>query len=699
MKSLIHIFLTGVVSLSALASCDTVLVDIEEPSADQEAEGIPVPLELMCEPLDTELDEPESKSLHDISSLKKISNANYYLFRNDVLVKQEYVGDMENFAVIVPDRDAKYNLYIVTNVGEKKISESVTESGIAAAVHMDYESKSKYFSTIETYGFPMTAIIQDFSYATSGEISLKRLVHTLYVRISEEELATTDMTFTSLTINQAPRDIYPFAPDSKGDYTITGDAANLDADEIEALNRGEKIALYVLESMRGELFPGNKSWKNRIPNNVISSDTDEDKMCPYIELTAQAQTATSYYENNIYRAYLGTTVTDCNVRRSRYSTITNNYVNDMIVDEGWRVESDTPVVNQTLAFVKTASSRSVVTEAMTYPGFVKEVYIYRSNPDIEFTLTSDDAAGNDVWYTTEKVDEHYTRVKLRTDLSWSDYGISSETLTLKSKDGVITSTMTAKANAGSGSTATAVTINPKCSYYYFSDGEEEHTKEIIMQTSSVFVDPIQVRITASGTLDGYLKTFPNGTKKDPVESTYTETISDVCTEYVGTATKELAFNFYKYLNGIHNNTGKSSRNKRNGDDWYYKHAHPTDLKLNYKVEFGKSADGTLYPSNSSITVPVNVAEQQYSTKSDGTPYGAGTDWGIIYWHTDLVSGTADDADVYFIRYETSIYGKATTYNGAPPLELRIYKGQRINVKFNGIDKWTDNPPKATYIGG
>ncbi len=671
-----------------VVSCIGVDLPLRNQNADQK-DAVVVPVSLSCELLDTEMDAETSKSSHDMSALRKISNANYYVFEKETLVKQGYFEDAGDFAVTLPSKDGEYNLYILANVGKSAVDANTKESGMAKAVHVDYGSSANYFRTIEEYGFPMSAVISGFTASTSADLKLRRLVHTLYVTVDTEALESTKMRFTGLSVLNAARDVYPFAAESKAGYVMAGDMASVSNEDIEALNRGETVTLYVLENMRGTLFAGNSDWKKKVPGRMLPQS--EQKYATYIELTAEAQTSTAHYSGNIYRAYLGTSPADCNVKRHSYLKINNRFTNDMIEGDGWRIESGKPVVNRTLAFVKNASGTAAVSEATTYPGFIKEFYIYRSDPDMEYTLTSDDSAGDDVWYTTEQVDDYYTRVMLCTDLGWDGSGISKEILTLKSSDGLITKTLTAMTNAGSNAYGAGITITPKCTYKYFSGGEEQHTDNIVLQTSTEFAEPVEIRITAGGRVEGYLKTWPDGTRKDPVEQTFSETISDQCSGYIGTSEVEMNFNLLKYFEKIHGNFSKSSLNKRNGDDYFMKHAHPTDLQLYYTVEFGKSKDGTLYPAGHDTEIPVNIVSRQID-KAEDEPFGAGTDWGILYWHTDSYYDT-EESQILFVRYRRSIYGSTNTYED----NLRIYTEQRVNVKFNGEDEWTDYPPMAAPI--
>ena len=206
-----------------------------------EKEGFRKELTLSCEPLDTETaDGTPTRSNHSAGSLTQVTNVNYYLFRNGSFVKQEYCPDISTFAVDLPSTTAKYNLYLLANVGQVTIPTTTAESAMGTAVHYDYGSKSKYFSTISSNGFPMANVVKNFSASSSSQYKLRRLVHTLYVKMNTEELQKTKMTFTGVQIKQAPRDIYPFATGgSKATVIMDGDSANLSQSDIARLTAGE----------------------------------------------------------------------------------------------------------------------------------------------------------------------------------------------------------------------------------------------------------------------------------------------------------------------------------------------------------------------------------------------------------------------------------------------------------------------------
>ncbi len=645
-----------------------------------EKEGIVVKMGLSCELLECETD--DSKSLHDASSLKKITNANYYLFENGSLVRQGYFEDAGEFAVSLPSYNRKYNLYVLANVGRKTVEGDIMEADMAAAVHHDYLNRENYFKTMNEWGFPMSVTVEDFSAYNTEDLKLRRLVHTLYVTVNTEALNSTDMEFTGLSVRNAARDIYPFAAESKAEYVIDGDAADVAADDLETLNNGDRVTLYLLENARGELFPGNEDWKRKVPEMMDAAEEDRMK-CSYIELTASARTATSYYGRNVYRAYLGTGPSDCNVRRHTYSAISNRFTNEMIVDEEWRIESDVPVIKEVLTFVEKIGGTGGLSSSKLYPGFRRDFYIYRSNKDIEYTLKGPDASRPPYLnYTVTRVDDHYDKVSVTTDAEWNDSGSRTAwgTFEVCSKDGLISNSLNCAVLIDPIEITFSYGPNQNADGYYPTD----KPKLRISVTNHLNLG-FEADIT--GNCGAYIFYYPNGTWGKKVEDFFERTFEMGTVERIypkigNTSVIDAYLNSTTFINNagsglydmfsydIWRFTKEDSYNKIGSSNSYMKHYQPVALTLNINLSYGASEDGLLYPENGLVTLPVIVTNDDTTVISaDAMGYMAGTDFGI-YWNQ------IDDAAVGSVRRisYTSLYSPETA--GA------------IQVYVNGSRKWS-----------
>lgn len=345
-------------------------------------DGDKVPVGLTCEPLDFELEEGTKSHLGN-NILTKVSNVNYYLFdKEGNFVSQGYTEDLGEFGIALPDIDAHYQCFFFANVGRFAIPETTKASEMGTAVHYDFQSYDNYSSSVNGYGFPMAAGVADFNKVNAGNVTVKRLVHTLRVKINTAALNASQLTVKNVRVRQAPRDFFPFAEKSKlteqfTDKTSAEYGADwLSAEEVEKINKGEEVRLYILENMRGELIPGNTEWRNKTPQNI--TDRPEASKATFIEIETSVVTPTANYENVVYRAYLGKSPSNFDVQRSTSFLLTNVFTSDMIPDEDWRIDPGTPVIKASLGFVwpENDTEWSASLEA---DGLGKNVYV--NNPE------------------------------------------------------------------------------------------------------------------------------------------------------------------------------------------------------------------------------------------------------------------------------------------------------------------------------
>ncbi len=672
-----------------------------------------LPFRAFCAPLDNPFEqESETRSDFADESLERISNLNYYLFKNGSLAGQEYFADCIDMHITLPSATDSYNLYILANAGQQHINSATKEEDMGTAVHLDYLSKENYHSIISGYGFPMSTKITDFTAESLLTFSLRRLVHTLYVKVNTDRLTTTEMEFTGLSIKQAPRDVFPFAEQSKARFVIDGDGEHLDDEELRRLNSGEVVTLHLLENMRGALIPGNAEWKTKIPDRIQSDS--EKSLASYIELTAKAKTITAEYENNIYRAYLGTGPSDFNIRRNTFFTITNNFTNDMIIDEGWRVEGDTPNITGRLAFVDTRHTKATA----PYPDdtgdsphrpfkdleglylmddFSQIFFIYRSDPKIEYDFTMENTNPessdykNHITYRTSKIDEHFTAVMITTtypiDYSGPYYREDppfnqgkSVTFRLRSKDGILEDKLICK--------ALTYPLGLKIQY---DDVPEDAPVTDEGRLNIYFCNPFKLQLRAE--VDGYIY---GSCKSGSKEKTYSERI------YTGNKYSTSSFGqAYGYSGGYTPKTWEPFRIdmyddraiiKEIGGFYEYfkmiwdktyndKHAHPTKITLNVNLSFSSPFLYRAYPhhfsSGDDFKLPVHFVNKELTKSSGGAYYGGGTDFGLI-WHQYDYSSSTSHTTYKFLR-STSSPG-SSYYNEKNELP--------IEVKINGTQKWT-----------
>ena len=414
------------------------------------AGGVRVTLE--CEPLDFEAE--DTKSSFSSVQPTRVTDVNYYLFDSEGnFILQEYFPDASKLSVALPDYDAQYRCYFFANVGRVTVPDGTRASDMGTALHFDYGTYANYASMLGSpsgKGFPMSGTVAPFNRYNAGRITLKRLVHTLRVRVDTEALNASSMTFTSLRVKQAARDIFPFAEGGSRATAVfareDSDADALTAADMAALNAGGTATLYMLENMRGDLLTGATAWKDKVPRNISES---ERRLATYIEIQASVTTPTADYDGNIYRAYLGRSAANFDVVRSTVFTLTSSFTSDMIPSEEWRVEAGSTTVTGTLEFVvprndpdsrlKTmigydfvndpdAFQTYVNTPACMVPsptvkapssfyltdGFAQVFFIHRSNKGIAYnvTLSQPKTVRPYLDCTVERYDDNYDRITI-----------------------------------------------------------------------------------------------------------------------------------------------------------------------------------------------------------------------------------------------------------------------------------------------
>ena len=365
---------------------------------------------------------PSKSSLTD-DPYTKVSDANYYLFLpGSNLVSQKYIADAKDFAVGLPESEQNYSLYVIANVGEFVIPASISEKELASSIKYDYGSPDAFRTMIAEKGLPMCGKVDGFNSSYANVILLESLVQTLNVQMDQQMLNSAHLHFTAVRLRQAARDIYPFAETSKAENVVDlGDYAS--ASDIARLNSGEAITLYTLENMRGRLLPYSTGWDGKVPSALTS---EEAALSTYIEIEAEMQTPTAIYRDNVFRAYLGPDAGSFDVRRNTAFLLTNSFTGDMVNDKLWRQEKDQAQITGCLEFrypdAGTDNSGKMVPShnicdrelAICY-GFVQTIFIYRSDPAINYTVSTDKTADDFPYlsWTVSHYDDHHDRLDIR----------------------------------------------------------------------------------------------------------------------------------------------------------------------------------------------------------------------------------------------------------------------------------------------
>lgn len=486
-----------------------------------------------------------SRSSYDDSVISRISDANWYLFGADGSFQGHgYFADASRLAVRLPDYSKVYTLYILANVGEVSIPSSTSAHGFRETFRFDYGSAENYRSMIAAKGVPMSAVLNGFGADCAGSAILERLVQTLYIDMDTDALSSSDLHFTGVKVRQAARDILPFAAGSKALNVIELSDFATDAD-LNELNSGRAVRLYVLENMRGDLLPGNADWAAKVPLNLAPAEAS---LATYIEVSAEMTTPTAVYANNVYRAYLGSSAGNFDVRRNSIFHLTSSFTNDMVCNQEWRQEADDPETTGTLEFCYPAPgtndytamqpSRTVADRefALMY-GFRQTLYIRRSNRNIDFGLNASkaDTVFPYLSYSLSAVDDNYYRLDIwpsryirASELDDSLSGYRSNCLYDESTSFPVRFTVTSDDGLLSDSVTCYVLCQRFCPVFDYSGYGWTNPGAALGCAGSSYMrmkmwNPLKLRfdVTTSGSVDSYIAYYPHWYNTKPTVKTYT----------------------------------------------------------------------------------------------------------------------------------------------------------------------------------
>ena len=452
----VYSFMALALFVSAISSCQKDV--FSERITGNEDEGYRAPVSVSMAPIDGDEAGTKSAMIPNVAELEKITDLNYYVFdtEGNFVSQTFYSGNIEDFYVKVPDYKKTYRVYFFTNVGKYEIPTTTKADDMGTAVHLDFGTYANYTSLIHSKGFPAALYIPEYSIYTTSDIHVKRLVQTLKLKVNTDGLSVSSLVINNIRIRQAARDIFPFT-DSKltvkftedlGDGDLGADfLSESDIETIASSGKDAEVFLYVLENMRGNLIPGNSSWKNKTPANI--NNPQEAALATYIDIEATVVTPTVTYNNVKYRAYLGNSPENFDVKRSTIFTLENSFTNDMIQEEEWRIEAEDPTITGELKFMKPKNSQdhsdfleSIYSGAdgrigqkyvnyipgmipgseeaedgyYLHDGFKQTLFIERSNKDIKFNLSmsQDKSVRPYLDYSLEEYDDTHYKLTIET---------------------------------------------------------------------------------------------------------------------------------------------------------------------------------------------------------------------------------------------------------------------------------------------
>lgn len=358
MKRFVTIFATAVLTLAAM-SC---LKEDRNDQLNDAGDTFPVTVEVA----NPQVLPYGTKSSYTSEDLNKITNLHIVVYHEGTLLQEycRYFSPVENVRMTFPGDKDGFNIYMVANMGEIDAPENESDMSTFMYLVSSYDD-------FQRVGFPMANVFNNYTKGSQTRFTVKRFVGQYDVTVGISA-ADAEYTVKDMLIYNCALDIYPFAttdiPATRFKTLPDGTRApgdHLSSADITKANNGETISLYFLENLQGELMPGNTDPKKKVPDN-IDPPTLRDN-CTYIEVVADIKTPAGQYNDGKYRFYLGSNATtDFSIRRNTLYYASLDFAQNMVTEEGWRIEVEEPTVIGKFDLSKDFAQVIANTEDMVY---------------------------------------------------------------------------------------------------------------------------------------------------------------------------------------------------------------------------------------------------------------------------------------------------------------------------------------------
>ena len=221
----------------------------------------------------------------------------------------------------------RYQLYALANVPDFVPPRREAEMETLSLPVGDFQQRSF---------LPMACRVDAFLPQHDGQalvLSFERLFAQLQVHLDKGALGL--LRVGSLRLRQVASSVHPFtAADAELSY-LDGDVAS-DAD-LQRLNAGDNLILYVPQNRQGTLLPGNDDPFLRVPDSL----GEKAGRCTYLELSASQDGETLLSGDALCRVYLGLNAADNFDVPGNASLNLTLFLTDRLLggDWGWRIDS------------------------------------------------------------------------------------------------------------------------------------------------------------------------------------------------------------------------------------------------------------------------------------------------------------------------------------------------------------------------
>ena len=317
-----------------------------------------------------------SKSSFSRYESEVIRDINIFVYYQGRLLEKysRYIEDLSDVRMTFPGDKDGFNIYMVGNVG--KVDAPHSENEISDFVYV-----IDSYDDLRINGFPVANAFMGYEKGKQRRFAVKRLVGQYNIRV-QQSAKDADYHIRSVRLVNCALDIYPFGVNKKASVFAegkTGQAGDsLSEEDIRALNYGETVELVFVENMQDDSSSGR---------------------CTYMEVTAEVTTVMSRYTDVKYRCYLGQNLeSGSSVRRNTVYSAVLNFTQDMMMEEGWRIEADAPKVSDVVfdkeeAMVITGAYDEIRVDAYDLDGNLMnfstmfEAEVLSGNPGLELEKT------------------------------------------------------------------------------------------------------------------------------------------------------------------------------------------------------------------------------------------------------------------------------------------------------------------------
>lgn len=221
-----------------------------------------------------------------------------------------------------------YQLYALANVPDFVPPPRAVEMEALSLPVGDFQQRSF---------LPMACRVDAFVPRLEGQalnLSFERLFARLRVHLDKGALGL--LRIGSLRLRQVASYVHPFAATDAECSFLDGDAAS--DDDLQRLNAGDNLILYVPQNRQGCLLPGNDNPFLRVPDSLGAKAGQ----CTYLELSASQDGETLLSGGALCRVYLGLNAADNFDVPGNTSLDLTLFLTDRLLggDWGWRIDSN-----------------------------------------------------------------------------------------------------------------------------------------------------------------------------------------------------------------------------------------------------------------------------------------------------------------------------------------------------------------------